>query len=197
MEKLTSKVLMAYVPNAYNTAKDQGFYPSNIPIAHCLMMIVTEMGEAVQADRKGKYGSIKKYNEILAVEPNKAYEKTLEGTVESELADVGIRIMSLLGFITSKSVAGNFLEDDILDWNYSIGKTLLNGILTEDLFYLIQIIIWNDIAHSPLWLMTIKLQEVLAYLFAIAHNRDIDLLEYIRLKMRYNESREYKHGYKY
>ena len=34
-------------------------------------------------------------------------------------------------------------------------------------------------------------------IFAIAHNNRIDLKEQIKLKMKYNETRPYLHGYKY
>lgn len=30
--------------------------------------------------------------------------------------------------------------------------------------------------------------------FALAHNNNIDLMEHIKLKMQYNESRPYLHG---
>lgn len=41
------------------------------------------------------------------------------------------------------------------------------------------------------------LQEILMDIFAIAHCNNINLMEHIRLKMKYNETRPYLHGYKY
>lgn len=198
MEKLTSEVLKTLTQKAYETAKKQGFYPENTSIPHCLMMIITEMGETIQADRKGKHGAIKDYEAWIDTSSEHAYENTLADTMESELADVAIRIMSLVGYLINEKKQGRIVTDEIFYYNYDFCKECyLKDSLTEDLFFLIQVIVGNDIAHAPTWLVVLKLQEVLAYLFALAHRRDIDILEHIKLKMQFNECREYKHGYKY
>lgn len=195
MEKLTNEVLETLTKETYQTAKTQGFYPESISISHCLMMIVTEMGEAIQADRKDKRGTIKDYEAWLGTSSDHAYEESLLDTVESELADIAIRTMSLIGYFLNEKKQGRIVSDEIFKYNYELGRIELQGSLTEDLFFLIQVIMWSDIAHSPTWLVVLKLQEVLAYLFALAHRRNIDLLEHIKLKMQYNEYRDYKHGY--
>jgi len=197
MEKLTNEVLETLTKETYQTAKKQGFYPEGTSISHCLMMIVTEMGEAIQSDRKDKHGTINDYEAWLDTSSDHAYEESLLDTVESELADIAIRTMSLIGYFLNEKKQGRIVSDEIFKYNYELGRIELQGSLTEDLFFLIQVIMWSDIAHSPAWLVVLKLQEVLAYLFALAHRRNIDLLEHIKLKIQYNEYRDYKHGYKY
>lgn len=193
MNKLTSELLKDNVARAYLTAKEQGFYPEETTVTHCLMMIITEIGEVIQADRKGRCCTQKP--DLCLMEH---YKEEVEDTVESELADVAICILSLIGHAGSKNHNNlYFQENDIISYHYDVGKTLLHGTLTEDLFFIVEFIMQNDVAHSPLWLVMLKLQEVLSYLFAIAHNRGIDLSGHIRLKMLYNEHREYKHGCKY
>lgn len=197
MKKLTNEVLKTLIQKAYKTAKKQGYYTDYESVSHDLMMIVTEMGEAIQADRKDKHGTICDYEAWLNTSYERAYENTLLDTVESELSDIAIITMSLIGYLVNEKKQGRIVTDEVFTYNYELGMIGLHGSLTEDLFYLIQIVTWSDIAHSPTWLVVFKLQEVLANLFAIAHIRDIDLLEHIELKMQYNEHRGYKHGYKY
>ena len=38
------------------------------------------------------------------------------------------------------------------------------------------------------------MQDILVQVFALAHIEGIDLVEHIKLKMQYNESRPYLHG---
>ena len=51
--------------------------------------------------------------------------------------------------------------------------------------------------ESSYWFVSKTLQNILMRTFAIAHNHNIDLMEHIKLKMQYNESRPYLHGCKY
>lgn len=64
------------------------------------MMVCTEVAEAVQADRKGNYmDDLDKegLKTVLAKDHgglfNKYYSDTIEGKVESELADICIRVL--------------------------------------------------------------------------------------------------------
>ena len=58
------------------------------------------MAEAVQADRHNRHGSIEDYESEIQMGRDipTAYKNSLEGTVESEFADIAIRILSLLGW---------------------------------------------------------------------------------------------------
>ena len=59
------------------------------------------------------------------------------------------------------------------------------------------IITKEDLDDSPNWYLVKHLQEILVDIFAIAHSNNINLMEHIRLKMKYNKPRPYLHGYKY
>lgn len=106
MEKeiITQKKLIVLANDAYLNAQRHGFYPDNTDITTALMLIITEMAEAVQADRHNRHGSIEDYESEIQMGRDipTAYKNTLEGTVESEFADVGIRILSLLGWMDIK-----------------------------------------------------------------------------------------------
>ena len=41
---------------AYRIACDHGFHDKELSNEHCLMLVITELSEAVEADRKGRLG---------------------------------------------------------------------------------------------------------------------------------------------
>lgn len=183
---------------AYESAKNKGFYPKDIDTAFCLMFIIVEMSEVLQADRKGRHGSIEDYESEIEMSRDMptAYKNTLDGTVESEFADIAIRILSLLGWI----VEGDRIEladDSDLEGEYKLAKYIFGWNLAGDLYRIIEKMGVLDLDSSPSWYLAKYLQELLMDIFAIAHNYNIDLKEQIKLKMKYNETRPYLHGYKY
>lgn len=100
---LTQQLLKQFMTKAYDNAKGKGLLKPDLDINQELMLIITEMSEAIQAHRHSRHGSIEDYNKWLGVSEEQAYEESLEGTVESEFADVALRIMSLLGWYNSQN----------------------------------------------------------------------------------------------
>ena len=47
--------LNALRDRAYKTACEHGFHDEELSNEHCLMLVITELSEAIEADRKGKY----------------------------------------------------------------------------------------------------------------------------------------------
>lgn len=121
MEKeiITQKKLIVLANDAFLNAQRHGFYPEDTDISTALMLIITEMSEAVQADRHNHHGSIEDYKSEIQMGRDipTAYENSLEGTVESEFADVGIRILSLLGWMDTKRPT-KFQNDSYLKEEY-------------------------------------------------------------------------------
>lgn len=205
MKIITQKELASLAGDAFENAYKHGFYTESTEIETELMLIITEMSEAVQADRKNRHGSIEDYESEIQMGRDipTAYKNALEGTVESEFADIAIRILSLLGWIDSKTPI-KLKSDSILADEYGIGKiqfmvhnTINKGSIVKDLYRLngyFSRLVDNE---SCSWFVSDTLQEILMMVFAIAHNNDIDLMEHIKLKMKYNESRPYLHGCKY
>lgn len=205
MEIITQKKLATLADDAYKIAEKHGFYNENTEIETELMLIVTEMSEAVQADRHNRHGSIEDYESEIQMRRDfhTAYKNSLEGTVESEFADIVIRILSLLGWMNSKNPI-KLKSDSILADEYGIGKiqykvqNIINkGSIAKDLFRLNGRFSWFVDNESCSWFVSDTLQSILMRVFAIAHNNNIDLMEHIKLKMKYNESRPYLHGCKY
>lgn len=207
MEKeiITQKKLIVLANDAYLNAQRHGFYPENTDITTALMLIITEMAEAVQADRHNRHGSIEDYESEIQMGRDipTAYKNSLEGTVESEFADIAIRILSLLGWMNSKSPikinSNSVLSDEyeIAKIQYTIQNKIHRSNIASDLYRLngkFSSFVDNE---SSYWFVSKTLQNILMRTFAIAHNHNIDLMEHIKLKMKYNESRPYLHGCKY
>lgn len=205
MEIITQKKLATLADDAFKIADKHGFYPENTEIETALMLIITEISEAVQADRHDRNGSIEDYESEIQMGRDipAAYENSLEGTVESEFADIAIRILSLLGWLNSKSPI-KINSNSVLADEYEIGRiqyTIQNKIhksnIAADLYRLngkFSQFVGNE---SSYWFVSKTLQNILMRTFSIAHNHNIDLMEHIKLKMKYNESRPYLHGCKY
>lgn len=205
MEIITQKKLATLADDAFKIADKHGFYTENTEIETELMLIITEMSEAVQADRHNRHGSIEDYESEIQMGRDipTAYENCLEGTVESEFADIAIRILSLLGWLNSKTPIKP-KSDYILAHEYEVGKiqykvqNIINkGSIAKVLFRLIGHFSWLIDNETCNWYLSDTLQDILMRVFAIANNHNIDLMEHIKLKMKYNESRPYLHGCKY
>lgn len=196
LEIITKEDLEVLSKQAYESAKDKGFYPNDVTF--CLMFIIVEMGKVLQADRKDRHGSIEDYKSEIEMGRDipTAYKNTLEGTVESEFADIAIRILSLLGSIISDEKI-ELTEGEDLIGEYQLAKFIFGFDLVENLYRLNKKIVILGLDCSPNRYLAKYLQEILMDIFAIAHKYNINLMEHIKLKMKYNESRPYLHGYKY
>ena len=91
--------LNGYRDKAYKNAKEKGFHdePCNLPTQ--LMLIVSELSEAMEADRKGKWceKSVFPFDTSPIELSKESYEYHVKGTVEEEIADALIRIFDLAG----------------------------------------------------------------------------------------------------
>lgn len=194
---ITKEDLEVLSKQAYESAKDKGLYPGISTTFH-LMFIIVEMSEALQADRKDRHGSIEDYESEIEMGRDipTAYKNTLEGTVESEFADIAIRILSLLGSIMDSAKIELMGDTDIKD-EYALAIYTFRFDIVRDLYRLIEKMGVCDLNDTPNWYLAKHLQEMLIDIFAIVHSNNINLMEHIRLKMKYNEHRPYLYGYKY
>lgn len=196
---ITKEDLEVLSKQAYESAKSKGFYSeASIDITFYLMFIIIEMSEALQADRKDRHGSIEDYESEIEMGRDipTAYKNTLEGTVESKFADIAIRMLSLLGSIMDSAKVELMSDEDIKD-EHALAIYTFRLDIVRDLYRIIERMGVFDLNDTPSWYLAKHLQEMLIDIFAIAHNHNINLMEHIKLKMKYNETRPYLHGYKY
>ena len=188
--------------NYYELAKEihanavaKGFWDEEHSEEHYLMLVVTELSEAVEAHRKGRTASIPEGIEDF---PNEAFipsfEAHIKDTVEDELADTQIRLLDIYGCIIEKKEATPDITEQI-DENYmlSIGINASPEELTEWAFALVRALSVNPIIYTPLS----RVYDGLCLLRCLSEHFDIDLDRHILLKMRYNATRPRLHGKKY
>lgn len=179
---------------AYSIAKANGWHEEEHSDSHSLMLIITEIAEAVQADRKDKhadiasfkeyqtyYGSFLPSEETLEIRFREDFEAYIKNTVEDELGDVIIRCLDLCGVkgLDAYTVNVEFPPgmDGFTDRMYFVCRQLTDRILTADSVTL-----------------EFVLSQTMSYIVEHCRRKDIDLDFFIRTKMNYNRLRGYHHG---
>jgi NTP pyrophosphatase (non-canonical NTP hydrolase) len=80
---------------SYENAKNKGFWDKKRNVGEMLMLIVTELGEALEAHRNNKFANYEEY--IKYPEGLNYYQYLIKNTFEEEIADVFIRLADLCG----------------------------------------------------------------------------------------------------
>ena len=179
---------------AYSIAKANGWHEEEHSDSHWLILIITEIAEAVQADRKDKhadvdqfkeyqtyYGSFLPSKETLEIRFREDFEEYIKNSVEDELGDVIIRCLDLCGVkgLDAYTVNVEFPSgmDGFTDRMYFVCRQLTDRILTADSLTL-----------------GFVLSQTMSYIVEHCRRKDIDLYFFIRTKMNYNRLRGYHHG---
>lgn len=186
---INDKKLNMLRDKAYECAKAHGWHDAECTKSHWLCLVISELMEAVEADRNNRYALITKFNNevkknnyvvgsILWV--NK-FNQYIKDTVQDEMADACIRLMDLAGLY--KVDLGKY-DYEKCDTNFYDNCTM-----TESMF-LITDNITTCFTPSDIPCM---LNEI----FAFCKSRSFDIIQFIELKMAYNETRPYKHNKQY
>lgn len=172
---------------AFNCAKAHGFHDKYHSDAHWMMLIVSEMTEAIQADRKGRHALIEQFNKTLKVTDfgfKNTFERCIKGSVEEELADIVIRCLDFAGNMN-------------VDIDFSVRPVYINkrSSFIENIFAISKIIYEPKFGVGES--IYDKINRVITSTFYLAEILDIDLLWHIEQKMKYNELRPMLNGKKY
>lgn len=91
------------IQKAHSNAVEKGFYPEGEQknIGELLMLVVSELGEALEAHRKGTYPIYEMFqSEIDEGRPfQEAFKNHIKDTLHDELADAVIRICDMCGYM--------------------------------------------------------------------------------------------------
>ena len=185
---------------AYKTACEHGFHDEELSNEYCLCLVISELMEAVEADRKGRVGKKCKtrfemeYNRYSAlVEEEKrfkcSFEKNVKDTLPDELSDAVIRLLDLCGL--RKIDIENFTEDML----YEAEGSCTDETFTESIYAISTIPIRCEYEYDSL--LENQLNSMILAIFGLAKHMNIDLLWHIEQKMRYNELRSKLNGKRY
>ena len=185
---LNQQKLQEWARQIHANATAHGWHDEKKSDAHWLCMVMTEVAEAVEADRKGRRFTSEKHHEyeirLDAIDRDgnpqeTAYELCVKGTLEEEFADIVIRILDTA---YEKYGDGMIWSSPALGSNHHLCS------FTESAFGLVR---WMTYAVTP-----DVLSLLIVYMYDWADSLDIDLDYHIQAKMKFNESRPYKHNNK-
>lgn len=173
--------------------KAKGFHDRDVSLQEIFGLIISEMCEAMEAERKGRNVENSKYVWVLAYKDDESYQckfdQCIKDTVSDELADVFIRCMDAAGKY-SKEDDGIVLFRHCIDERVKMLKNSPNTFA----YYVYILSEWFTLNGKTCCQNLMVMMEICAAI-AIIHNIDLD--KAIEAKIRYNETRGYKHGKKY
>ena len=190
--------LNALRERAYKIACEHGFHDTELSNEHLLMLVITELAEAVDADRKGrraKIDSFKSWQYKFSSHTEEGrirtfkedFEAYLKDTVEDELADAVIRLLDLAGYrcISIEPISEDIIED--------MEESCKDETFTESIYSISTL----PMRYEGVYDIHVTLNGMITAIIGLAKHLEIDLLWHIEQKMKYNELREKMHGKKY
>lgn len=185
---------------AYKTACEHGFHDEELSNEHLLMLVITELAEAVEADRKGKVAQRMMF-EMNCDTPHEqpkhhwcfCFEHFIKDSIPDELADAVIYLLGLAGL---RGITLFELEELLFDKlnitpEFISWKSQLKEMsFTERMFFLCSLLTSGESIEDVV-------RSSIVVTFLNANILGVDLLWHIKEKMKYNELRPVMHGKKY
>ncbi len=197
--------LNALRDRAYKTACEHMFHDKELSNEHCLMLVITELSEAVEADRKGRRANVDRFKKKITtsricrgLDPDitkergyeAVYNETIKGSIEEELADAVIRLLDLAGL---RGIDLNLAMKDLNNNIDDMSEACKDETFTESIYAISTL----PARYDGLYDFPTTVNDMLMSVFGLARHLDIDLFWHIEKKMQYNELREKMHGKKY
>jgi hypothetical protein len=204
---ITPDVLKKLIVDSHQNAINKGFWEVDRPDDEKLMLIVSELGEAQEAHRKGLRANLNLFENLIFVLKDTEHEAPayshlfeyyIKDTFEDEVADCIIRMCDWCGRQNSLGATNiDFIVESIPS-NIDVVTNGAFGAFTND----------KDIALPLLATTTnvcklfpkfgeLTAIEIFAQLFVIAKGFNIDIMKHIEYKMKYNATRKKLHGKSY
>ena len=193
-------VLNRYAKKCHQRAVAKGFWDEPHSVGHYLMLVVSELSEAVEADRLGKWVKLtpEQIEELRGLEGAafaQAFLRMVKDTVGDEIADAVIRLLDLLGWLLKTKRTTEILNENDLSKVYGILDTPRPG---EELTLLLLRIVADTSGYWRLGLLREKgILYAIKSLENLCDHLGIDLMAHIDLKLKYNATRPALHGKKY
>lgn len=194
------ETLVSLQPSVYEGNKSRGFWEKGQDEnrGERAMLIITELAEAVEAHRHNhwfkdldkefilpltEYFNGDRKVDVIGTDTahfTQQFEDHCKNSVEDEIADTVIRILDYTG--------GYGLE---IEYHYSSAKSHLN--FAEDVLRIVDLVVLMQNRHNAVCTWGHVLSKILHF----CEWYNIDLIQHVNWKLRYNATREYKHGKAY
>ena len=183
-----------YMDRIWMIATDHGWHEHPLSDDHYCGLIMTEMAEAVEADRNGRRANTEMMADVMKTQAEGEigltqqwyemwfqtyYKEYVKGSIEEEFADVVIRIFDMAYELHNKRMYPWHGYDDYGD-DFRKEKSFV-----ENAWYFLK---------EKLNTGTMNISDSVSYMYAWADHLNINLDLHIQWKMKYNELRPYKHG---
>ena len=175
--------------------KEKGFWDGERNISEALMLVISEMGEAIEAHRKVRFSDLPLFKRQLLENEKRLFPLSFErlfknnitDTFEDEISDIAIRLLDLCGYyeVFFKSES----ESDIV-LTKNVGANLME---------IIPLLSFCNAYYKKADVENVKhyLELSVNVVFAFASHHNINLQKHIEYKLKYNLSRPRLHGKKY
>lgn len=191
---MNTEELNALKERAYKTAVEHGFHDEEKPDAYYLGLVMSEAGEAINADRKGLRANVVRFSEDMELgHPFKeSFEKHIKDSIEDEIADIVIRLLDFSGLkgytllisglsaLPSTAIVDEFARNGLSGTLFALIGTLSDSLDDDSTEATVGIVI-----------------NIFIDCFKKITGRDYDLLWFVEQKMKYNELRAKLNGKKY
>lgn len=194
-EYYDKKIETCVIPSTCDDCKGTGINP-NKNIGELLMLIVSELGEALEAHRKGAFANWAKYEERLKKgllsKPHWSqcvFDGEIKDTFEDEIADVFIRLFDLCGYLRI-DISDIILVPQTHQYKGNIGDFFF-------LFVIKQLYTIYDIPNTTKIFQPDSFRYTFEILLGLCETLGIDIIKHIEAKMEYNKIRPRLHGKEY
>ena len=162
----------------HETATAHGWHEEKHSPEHYLGLIMTEVAEAVEADRKDR-----KFKLCCCVPDDGKffvgwYNEWVKGSVDEEFADIVIRLLDMAYEIHGKNM--EYISDRFIGTHFNKNLPFIKNA-------------WNFVRYV-LDYGWIEINDSIRFIYDWAEHLGIDLDQHIEWKIRYNSLRDWKHG---
>ena len=187
--------LNRYAKDCHQRAVAKGFWAEKHTYYHHLMLVISELSEAIEADRLGKWAKLtpEQIEELRGLEGAafaQAFLRMVKDTVADEIADAVIRLLDLLGCLL-KGV--DLTQEELNMVPAAYDSDTPPNMLTDALFVVISGSVYAISRDKEF----ISVLSPIKSLENLCDHLGIDLMTHIELKLKYNATRPALHGKKY
>lgn len=145
---ISKEKVQELIKRAYSIAATHGFHEVDRSNAHFLMLVVSEIGEMVEADRKSRRAFVGDKLSISDETFAEWFESNVKDTLEDELADVAIRLFDFCGTFGLDVPTFDNVDDLAANWK----ELFSDAMLTENAFVLVQLCsgVFNELPKNAL-----------------------------------------------